>query len=231
MRPSSTLFAIIITSGLMFGCSPAKSPEPPLSDSELNTLTLLQTKYAQTKQKLDAYKEEVERIKHVSPTYLSEHVSLLDFSFYKSNNFDDRRGRLCFRGQITNGGNEIIEQLDIRVALNDTNGNTITEWETALVSANEHVIDKDPNNPAIQMSVAILGKQLPLDPNETKDLSKAGRCMKEVYLNWEEEDVDFELTNLRLRTKLSEVDSLSLIRINAELSPLKSRARANQQLP
>ncbi len=55
--------------------------------------------------------------------------------------------------------------------------------------------------------------------------------MKEVYLNWEDDDVDFALTNLGLRTKLPEVDSLSLIRISAEQSPLKSLAKVNQQFP
>lgn len=95
------------------------------------------------------------------------------------------------------------------------------------MSANDHIVDRDPNDPAIQMSVAVLGRQLLLGPDETKDLSNVNHCMKEVFLNWENDDVDFELTNLRLRTKLPEVDSLSLIRISADLSPLKSRTEVN----
>ncbi len=225
----SLIWAVCSVTFLM-GCEPSDPPLKPLSQAELITLKMFQQEYEDAKNQKDAYKKEVERINVVSQAYLDEYVLLDNLSLYKTNRFADKRERLCYKGDIENAGNEIIERLGLSVVLRDSNGERITEWEPALVSAYDVLIDKDPMSAATQLAIAVSGKKSPLGPGETMLLTNNRNCMKAAYSDWEVDDITYEVNDFRLRTAIPEPDSLALVRISVKLHELRKRAEQNNQL-
>ena len=221
MKTHLSLISVLTTVTFLIGCKPSEPPLKPLSQAELNTLKRLQQDYEYAKRQKGAYKKEVERINEVSQTYLDDYVSLDNFSFYKTNRFDDKRARLCYRGDIQNAGNEIIELIGLRIVLRNSNGDRIAEWEPALVSANDVLIDKAPMSAATQLAIAVSGRKTPLGPGQTMSLANNRNCMKAVYSDWEVDDITYKVNDFRLRTAIPEPDSLALTRIGVKMNELR----------
>lgn len=230
MKTYLSLISVVFSVAFLMGCEPSEPPLNPLSQAELTTLRMLQQEYEDAKRQKDAYKKEVERINIVSQSYLDEYVLLDNLSLYKTSGFDDKRERLCYRGDIENTGNEIIERLGLSVVLRDSKGERIAEWEPALVSANDVLIDKDPMSEATQLAIVVSGKKSPLGPGETMSLTNNRNCMKAVYSDWEVDDITYEVNDFRLRTAMPEPDSLALIRKSVKIHELRKRAEQNNQL-
>lgn len=230
MKTYLSLISVVSTISLLMGCEPPEPPLAPLSRAELNTLNMLEEKFEKVKKQKEAYKKEVERINTASKTYLDEYVLFDDFSFYKTNRFDDKRDRLCYKGKIENTGSEIIERIGLHVALHHPNGERITSWEPTLLSANDELIDKDPTSAATQLVLAVSGKKLPLGPGEILSLVNNRNCMKDVYLDWNVDDITYKVISFKLRSAIPEPDGLDLIRIAAKIHELRKRAVQNNQL-
>jgi hypothetical protein len=230
MKTYLFLILVVTSATFLMGCEPSEPPLKPLSQAELTTLNMFKQEYENAKRQKDAYMKEVERINKVSQAYLDEYILLDNFSLYKTNRFNDKRERLCYKGDIENAGNEIVERLALRVVLRDSKGERIAEWEPALVSANDVLIDKDPLSAATQLAITASGKKLPLGPGETMSLTNNRNCMKAVYSDWEVKDITYEVNDFRLRTAIPEPDSLALVRISVKIHELRSRAEHNNQL-
>ncbi len=63
-----------------------------------------------------------------------------------------------------------------------------------------------------------------------RSLANNQNCMKEVYSDWEVDDITYEVNVFRLRTAIPEPGSLALIRIGVKMHELRKRAEKNNQL-
>lgn len=114
--------------------------------------------------------------------------------------------------------------------LRNSNGDRIAEWEPALVSANDVLIDKDPMSEATQLAIAVSGRKTPLGPGETMSLANNRNCMKAVHSDWEVDDITYKVNDFRLRTAIPKPDSLALTRIGVKMHELRKRAKEYNQL-
>ena len=226
-KPYVFLVLIIFYVG---GCQPLEKLLTPLSKIELSELISLQEEFDKKQRQVDAYQIEKLRLKDLTPSYIDNHVRLKDFLIYKTDRFDDGRERACYKGTLNNTGDEIIEQLELLVKFHNSSGELINEWRNSLVFANDEYLDKGEFDENKALVLSISGRKLPLKPNKSLNLSKQTNCMKEVFLDWNEEDIKYTIGNLKLRTKVPESSSLDLVTVSVKMMDLKNRAEANNQI-
>jgi len=224
-----TLFFLLIAS-----CTEKEPPLTPLSTSEKEQLIALQSELKSARQRYNDYKTERERIDAIQDSYFQENVNLDSFSIFKTNQFDDGRDRACYKGNLINQGDEIIETLKLTITIySETTKEKIEDLSVSIVDANDEFLDKlkDPKDLGLKAAILTLsGRELPLKPRETKDLAKGKRCFPIAFLDWKAEDATYEVTEFKLRTKLREVSPFDKWDLELKVSRLEERAKMFNQL-
>lgn len=233
MPSKKILMALFITLPLTIGCEQKEKVEDVvmLTPTELARYKHLQELYEPKLQQAEQYEAEVARIDEVTKTYINDHIQLKDFSFYKTDGFDDGRERACYRGQLLNTGTEIVDQIKLKASFKDSETKSVIKtWEHSLVFANDEklALFKPETRAAI---LALQGKQLPLKANSSLDLQKEKNCMAEVFLGWSVDAIDYELTELELRPKIEEVNKYEIMDSGFyEMKMLENRAKKFGQI-
>lgn len=221
----------LIGSIFLVSCFDTKPPLSPLSKHELANLKSLQTEFEKKRKQIEQYKAEKNRVEQLRDSYLKENLILNNFSIYKTNQFDDGRERACYKGYLVNMGDEIVEELYIDITFFAKNsGEELSTFSKSLVNANDIYLDTTPASETKALILSVSGRKLPLKPNNKLDLSEGKNCLADVFLDWEAKDAKYEISNLRLRPKLSQVSSLELIRLSSNIAELKERAVEFNQL-
>ncbi|NRQ44488.1 hypothetical protein HRH59_18265 [Rheinheimera sp. YQF-2] len=190
------------------GCKPVnQEPAKPLSAAELAQYKRLVEKYEPMLVEVEQYKQEAARIAEVEKSYLAEYVELKNFSIYKTNSFDDGRERPCYRGELVNNGDEIIERLELTIVFRDKSAEKVLKtWQYNLIFANDEFLNNDKMGLDLRTAVLTLeGKRLPLKPKTSFNLSQNKNCISDVFLGWSEDSTDYKLSALKLRPKLKEI--------------------------
>lgn len=228
------LTGLILVSFTLIGCKPTnKEPAKPLSTAELAQYKRLAEKYKPVLAEVEQYKQEAQRIAELEKGYLAEYVELRNFSIYKTNSFDDGRERACYRGELVNNGDEIIEKLELTIVFRDESAKEVLKtWQTNLVSANDEFLSDDKMGLELRSAVLTLaGKRLPLKPKSSFDLSKNKNCMSDVFLGWSEDTTDYKLSLLELRPKLKEIHLHDVVDTSFyEMMRLENRAKQFNQI-
>jgi hypothetical protein len=225
------LFLAILSIFILSSCIEQEPDLIPLSEREKITLSELKAKLEKKNKQYDSYKAEIERIQSLQKSYLQKYISLNAFSIYKTNQFDDGRNRACYKGLIENKGGEIVDEINLNVTFySESTKKSIHNWKVALVNANDEFLDNGEPSEAKALIAALSGRKLPLKPNTTLQLDNGKNCFSDVFLGWEAKDVKYELTELKLRSKLVEVGPLDALRISIEIAPLEERAKKFNQL-
>lgn len=220
-----TIIFLFFTVCMLISC---KESAPPLSEYEKQHLLELKNEFNQKNKQYKAYKAEKTRISIVEKSYLKNNIELENFSIFKTNKFDDGRDRACYKGVLRNNGNEIIEALDLKVTfLSNDSIEKINTWEPSLIKANDELLDKMELDKTKALIMALSGRQLPLKPKKSKSLTDNKNCMSDVFLDWQVKDVKYELANIKLRPKLTEIDPFHSIDLQLEIAKLEERQNNN----
>lgn len=198
----------ILTAGTLFliaACQPSEPPLKPLSDTEINKYYELKEDFEINKLKAEQYKLEQNRLSDISEQYLKKNIKLVNFEFFKSNQFDDGRTRACYRGLLVNNGEEILEELSVTIKVHVNDRQQPITWETNLFHANDEFLNNDRIDAETRSAVRVLsGKRNALKPGERYDLSNNRSCMKDVFLGWSVDDIQYELNGIQLRSQVEE---------------------------
>lgn len=201
----------ILTAGTLFlitACQPAEPPLKPLSDSEIKEYKELKEDFELNKLKAEQYKAEQARLAEISEQYLKENIKLVNFEFFKSNQFDDGRTRACYRGLLVNEGEEILEELGIVIKIRVDDRQQPITWETNLYHANDEFLNNDRIDVETRSAVRVLaGERKALKPGESYNLSKNRSCMRDVFLGWSVDDIEYELNGIKLRPRVEDFPS------------------------
>lgn len=200
--------AFLLTAGLTSCGGDAEKPLTPLSEAELLEYKELQKEIAPKLKRAKEYKAAEERVKNAEKGYIENYIKLIRFSLYKTDQFSDGLARLCYhrRGGIKNNGDEVVSKLELSVTINDSGtGEKITEWKTMLVDANDRFLRETKDKELRSAVIALRGRKPPIDPDRSYALSQnQRRCMKDVYFDWDEESIKWELSDIELRPQLKE---------------------------
>jgi hypothetical protein len=228
------LTVLLLVLAILNGCKPAdKEPTKPLSATELAQYQRLLEKYEPMLAEVEQYKQEAARIAEVEKNYVTESVELKNFSIFKTDSFDDGRARACYRGELINRGDEIIEQLELTVNFrNESKKQVIKTWKSNLIDANDEMLENDSMDLQVRAAVLTLsGKRLPLKPGASFDLQKNKNCMNDAFLGWTANATDYKISSVTLRPKLKEVQLYDVMNEEFyEMKLLEIRAKEFNQL-